>query len=122
MILPGENRSTRRKTRLNVTLPTKNTTEIVTCLNNTFNFNSYLTGNTVCIDLKGNQLMLLREKIGIYSENHMKRTNRSCDENEVPLSYSGWHGELPQDFERLIAVRNRKNDLWSNHLLGLLIM
>jgi len=66
MILPGENRSTWRKTGLNVTLPTKNTTEIVICLNNTFNFNSYLTENTVCIDLEGNQLMLLREKIGIY--------------------------------------------------------
>jgi len=66
MILPGENRNTRRKTRLNVTLPTKNTTEIVICLSNTFYFNSYLTENTVCIDLEGNQLMLLREKIGIY--------------------------------------------------------
>jgi hypothetical protein len=66
--------------------------------------------------------MLLREKIGIYSENHTIHTNALCEENEVPLCYSGWYGELPQDFERLTADRNRKNDLWSNHLLRLLIM
>jgi hypothetical protein len=41
--------------------------------------------------LKGNQLMLIRKEIGIYSENHTKNTNTLCEENEVPLCYSGWY-------------------------------
>jgi hypothetical protein len=69
-----------------------------------------------------NQLMLLREKLGIYSETHTKHTNTLCEENEVPLCYSGWCGGLPQDFKRLIDERNRKNDLCSNHLLLFLII
>ena len=66
--------------------------------------------------------MLLREKIYIYSESHKKHTNTLFEENEDTLSYSRWYVGLPQDFKRLIADRNRKNDLWSNHLLGFLIM
>ena len=122
MILPGENRSTWRKTGLNVTLPTKNTTEIVICLNNTFNFNSYLTENTVCIDLEGNQLMLLREKIGIYLKIIWNTQIHYVRKMKFLYVNSGWYGELPQEFASLTAERNRKNDLWSKHLLGLLLM
>jgi hypothetical protein len=46
-----------------------------------------------------NQLMQLREKLGICFQNQTKHTNTLCEEIKVPLCYSGWCGVLPQDFK-----------------------
>jgi hypothetical protein len=44
-------------------------------LNNIYKFSSYLTGNTLRLATNTNRLMLFRETVAVYCENHTEHTN-----------------------------------------------
>jgi hypothetical protein len=52
-------------------------------LSNIYKSSPYLTGNTLCPATKPNWLMLLREAVTVYFENHTEHTNTLCGQKPV---------------------------------------
>jgi hypothetical protein len=54
--------------------------------------------------VKTNRLMLFREEIAVYCENHMKHTNTLRGQNIESVSYSKWYIQQSLDFKGLIRT------------------
>jgi hypothetical protein len=68
MFIRLHNTTTQKKVLLILTQQS-NTFNTGFLLNNIYKFSSYLTGNTLCLRYK---LMLFREAVAVYCENHME--------------------------------------------------